>query len=227
MFKKLLCFFLVFLSFYTCFSVCAEGEFSAFLSDVSCEKNRLFETTLSVNTQVSAFVAILEFDQNKVEFKEAKALSENSEISINTNDQGKVKLAFVNKFGTQDEVISFTLKAKAENTFIALTLEQVIDQNANDILLKNVKGADVAVIPKADNISESKKENPKQQKSEKETSATALNEDKGSQNISVPAKENSNTRKIIFISSGAVLLLAVSAMGFILGRNSNNKNRKN
>ncbi len=225
MFKKSICIFFIMLSFCTSFTVYADSNASASLSSVSTEKNRLFETSLSVNTKVAAFIASLEFDQSKVEFRSAKATSENSDISVNTNDEGKITLAFVNEYGTDGEIIKFTFKAKSDSTFIDLKLQQVIDKNAKDILLKSVTGADITVTAKTVNKIESIKENATEQNLEQETSASALSESKNSLSINIPAKANTNTRKVIIIASSAMLLVAVGTMGFVLGRNSNSKNK--
>lgn len=224
MFKNIICF-LIFVLFCIPFSVCAESNASAFLTDVSAEKNKLFKTTLSVNSEVSAFVATLTFDENKVEFRSAEALSENSQISINNDENDKVIIAFLNKYGTQGEVLSFTFKATGADARIDLGIEQVIGVNAEDIMLSNVKGANVTIA--SDTAGKSESKNPEEQTKEAETSATALNKDKETLNLNIPAKENSDISKTVIISSGAVLLISVGATGFILGRKSDNKNRKN
>ncbi len=225
MFKWFICFLFVFVTVCMPLSALAESEFSASLSDISCEKNRLFETALSVNTEVSAFVATLEFDQNKVEFKEANALSEFSEISVNSSDAGKVTLAFLNENGTKGEILSFTFKAKDANTFISLKLEQVINHNAEDITLTGVKGANVTITSKVPDKSKSEKED----KAESQPQTTNSNGNKDNLNLTVPAKESPDTWFVVSVSLTAVLVVAIGAVGFILGKNSNskNKNRKN
>ena len=141
MFKKSFCLMFVLIALSTPYFAFAENEASAFLSNVCCEKNRLFETYLSVNTEVCAFIAILEFDESKVEFREATALSEDTVISVNNSEKGKVTLAFLNKNGIKDEVLKLTFKAKADSTDITLNLEQVINRKGEDIVLSRVTGA--------------------------------------------------------------------------------------
>ena len=219
MFKKLICLFFVLFAFCVPFSVLAESGISASLSDVITDKNRLFETTLSINAEVAAFVATLEFDESKVEFRSAKALSEDSVLSVNNSEKGKVTLAFVNKYGTEGEIISFTFKANSENAFISLSLEQIIDKSAENIELNNTKGADVTITAKSANKTDTAN---KSAESKKETTAFT-SESKDYLSLNVPEKENHNLWLIVCISMGGFLIIAVGIIGFVLGRSSGSK----
>mgnify|MGYP003294889567 CR=1 FL=1 len=207
------------------FSAFAEGEASAFLSDVSTEKNRLFETTFSVNVSVSAFVATLEFDESKVSFRSAKALSEKSEISVNSSGSGKVRLAFLNEYGTQGEIVKFTFKASDKNAYIGLKLEQVIDKNAEDITLTSVTGSSITVSTNStDSKSNSNKEKAEQEIAEASPTAHIGNNEDII--INVPAKKSSDIWLIVSVSLGTLLLVTVGVTGFVLGKKSG-KDRKN
>ena len=219
MFKPAVCFFFILLSLCTYVSVGAESEATASLTDVVTDKNRLFKTCLSVNTEVAAFIAILEFDENKVQFREAEALSEDTELSINNSEKGKVTLAFLNEQGTKGDIIKFTFKAISENSSINLTLHQVIDRNGEDIALTTVTGADIKVSANAPNKSDSDKEKADIPKTH--TNPTESDTNKGNLNLSVPADKNSDTNILIWVSV-AVLILSVGATGFILGKKTNN-----
>lgn len=219
MFKKSFCLLFVLLAACTPFSASAENEASAFLSSVTTEKNRLFETTLSVNAEVAAFVATLEFDESNLEFREVKALSENSEISVNNSDKGKVVIAFVNKYSTEGDILKVTFKAKAKTAFIDLNLQQVINKNAQDVKLTSIKGANVNITEKA----VTKPEGSNEIAENNSTQASALNDSKNKQTISIPATKTSISQKIIFVSLGIIVLVAVGFIGFILGRKTNSK----
>lgn len=221
MFKPAVCFFFILLSLCTSVSVCAESEATASLTDVITDKNRLFKTCLSVNTEVAAFIAILEFDENKVQFREAEALSENTELSINNSEKGKVTLAFLNEQGTKGDIIKFTFKANSESSSISLTLQQVINHKSEDIELATVTGADVTVnSQKADqNGNNTKESDISISSTEIITSESASAKDW--LNLYIPAQNDSFTQVFICVSV-AVLILSVGATGFILGKKTNN-----
>lgn len=223
MFKKSFCLLFVLIALSTPYSAFAENEASAFLSNVCCEKNRLFETYLSVNIEVCAFIAILEFDESKVEFREATALSEDTVISVNNSEKGKVTLAFLNKNGIEGEVLKLTFKAKADSTDITLNLEQVINQKGEDIVLSRVTGAMITSssdIADKSIINKEKKDKPETQP---QTTGT---DNKDILNLNISAKETAVTELFICIALMAVLILSVGITGLILGKNFNS-NRKN
>lgn len=223
--KRLFCFLLIIIGALVPFSVLA-ADASAFLSDAATEQNRLFETTLSVNTKVASFVAILEFDPSKLEFKSAKALADDSELSVNSDDKGQVKLAFLNENGTKGGVIAFTFKAGCENAYISLNLEQVIGKNAEDIVLTNVKGSSITVNTKlADSKTNTNQtKNEKANVTEPPTATTTLSTKQSEDiNLNVPPKEGSDLWLIAGISAGALLIVAVGITGFFLGRKLNDK----
>lgn len=225
MFKKSFCLLFVLLAACTPFSAFAENEASAFLSSVTTEKNMLFETTLSVNAEVAAFVATLEFDESKVEFRGATPLSEASEISVNSSEKGKVTLAFLSEYGIKGEVIGFTFKAKSKSTFIALKLEQIIDKNGEDLELKKVSGANVTITAKsADKAEAQNKPSP----NSPETTVSA-SKTKGTLSIMIPSDDDADYPALLSIFTGSALLIAAGVTGFILSRNSGSKkqNRKN
>ena len=223
MFKKSFCLLFVLIALSTPYSAFAENEASAFLSNVCCEKNRLFETYLSVNIEVCAFIAILEFDESKVEFREATALSEDTVISVNNSEKGKVTLAFLNKNGIKGEVLKLTFKAKANSTDITLNLEQVINRKGEDIVLSRVTGAMITSssdIADKSIINKEKKDKPETQP---QTTGT---DNKDILNLNISAKETAVTELFICIALMAVLILSVGITGLILGKNFNS-NRKN
>jgi len=224
--KKLFCFAVILLTISFTFSAFAENEASAKLTDVSVECNRLFETKLSVNTEVAAFVATLEFDESKVEFRSAKALSETSDISVNHGENGKVTVAFLNENGTKGEIISFTFKSKNENAFIGLSLEQVINKNADDVFIADIQGAEIIVTPKADNISKTDKAEAVSSQAVEETSETNIAEVKGNKTLDVSSNTSSDVLKFVYIALGGVLLVGTGILGFVLGKSFDSKNKE-
>ncbi len=224
MFKKSFCLLFVLIALSTPYSAIAENEASAFLSNVCCEKNRLFETYLSVNIEVCAFIAILEFDESKVEFREATALSEDTVISVNNSEKGKVTLAFLNKNGIKGEVLKLTFKAKADSTDITLNLEQVINRKGEDIVLSRVMGA--MITSSSDTADKSINDKEKKDKPETQPQPTAADINKDILNLNISAKETAATELFICIVLMAVLILSVGITGLILGKNFNS-NRKN
>lgn len=204
-------------------SVFAVSEVSFSLTDVSTEKNRLFETTLCVSGEVAAFNATLTYDENSIEFREAKVLTEDAEISINSNEAGMVKIAYLCEDGATGELIKFTFKSADKSSSISLSAEQVIDCDLNDLSVTSLKGAEISVI--SDNKTESKHE----AKTETTEVTTANASKSPAVYKELTAENGSDLNLIICIAGGSALVLAVALLGFFLGRSSaknNNNNRK-
>lgn len=220
MYKRLLCAFALLILFSAPVNASAE-EVSFSLSDVSCEKNRLFETTLCVSTEVAAFTATLTYDENEVEFRNAKAVSKTAELSVNSGESGKVKIAYLCESGAVGEAVTFTFKSADKSSKITLTAEQVIDSDSNDLAVTSLKGAEISV--------DSHKSSEPQTESGETSAATESIPSKGSTNyMEIPPKTTFDIALVICIAGGTVLILAVAAVAFFLGRASakNNNNRK-
>ncbi len=217
MFKRFFCFFLLLVVLCAPVSSFAQNATEASLSSVSTYNNRVFHTTLSVNSRVAAFVATLEFDQSKLSFRGAKAVSYSSLLSVNA-ESGKVTLAFLNENGIEGDVIDFTFKSNSENAYISLAMEQVIDINARVITLDATAGAEVTVTSKVSDKSSSEKP-----KTEKETPPATESKNY----LSLGVSKTKSSENLIFTLAfwGFSALAAVGVTGFILGKNFNSKNK--
>ncbi len=220
MFKKILCFSLLLVFFCLPLNVLAANEVRFSLADVSTEKNRLFETTLSANSEVAAFVATLTFDENVLEFREAKALSDTAEISVNNSESGSVIIAYLCKEGTKGELIAFTFKAKDESTHIALSLEQVIDKSAADLSVSSQKSASVTVLSKItqkDKTKETKDDLSEADSLASDTNTTLQN---SNESIEVKAEKGVDVNLVTSIICTAFVIFAVAGVAFVLGKKS-------
>lgn len=126
------------------------AEFS--LSNVQVQKGRLFEITLSAKgaEDIAAFVAQLEYDADSVEYRSCSVCDEAYEYSINTNENGKLTVAFLCEDGvnTTEEkpLIKFTFKAiKSKNSDISLSVRDVIDSHSQDVAVPSCVGSRVLV----------------------------------------------------------------------------------
>lgn len=203
----------------------AENEASFKLSDVSTDKNRLFETKLSVSCDVAAFVLSLTFDEKALEFREAKALSEDARLSVNSSEAGKVKISYLCESESKGDIVTFTFKSSEQSTSIDLNAEQVIDSDANDISLSGFKGAEVTVNRA---LAQDKNNNkPQGSKPQAETSESMPESSAKSSEtyIEIPPEKDNNKTLIICIIGGTALIFAVAAVAFILGKKASAENK--
>lgn len=231
--KKLLCVFILTAILCSPVNVLCANDVSFSLTDVTTEKNRLFETQLCVSDEVAAFTATLTFDENALQFRQAKALSDEAVISVNDTEEGKVKIAYLCENGATGELLSFTFKSSDKSSHIDLSAEQVIDTNANDLSPKSIKGAEISVssISHQDK-SKTESENSKPQTNESQNYQTNLQDESSVANttlyLDIPPKDGTDLSLILSIAGGAVVVFMVAAVAFFLGKNSdkNKNNRK-
>lgn len=225
-----LCLCLLFLSF-SVISICASADVCFSLDDVKASQNCDFETTLSANSSVAAFVAHLEFDENALEFKDAKAVNSSAELSVNYQNDGKLSMAYLMKNGTKGELITLCFNLKDSNASINLTVEQVIDSMGNEISVPSVKGAEITLtqgFSESDTVENTRK-------STEALTKTVDNSPKDSQTTSasgnesyifLPAKEGRDFTPIMLMAGGFTLTLGIGVIAFILGRGTNKTNEK-
>lgn len=232
MYKRILCLCLclLFLSF-SVISICASADVCFSLDDVKASQNCDFETTLSANSSVAAFVAHLEFDENALEFKDAKAVNSSAELSVNYQNDGKLSMAYLMKNGTKGELITLCFNLKDSNASINLTVEQVIDSMGNEISVPSVKGAEITLtqgFSESDTVENTRK-------STEALTKTVDNSPKDSQTTSasgnesyifLPAKEGRDFTPIMLMAGGFTLTLGIGVIAFILGRGTNKTNEK-
>lgn len=225
-----LCLCLLFLSF-SVISICASADVCFSLDDVKVSQNCDFETTLSANSSVAAFVAHLEFDENAIEFMDAKAVNSSAELSVNYQNDGKLSMAYLMKNGTKGELITLCFNLKDSNASINLTVEQVIDSMGNEISVPSVKGAEITLtqgFSESDTVENTRK-------STEALTKTVDNSPKDSQTTSasgnesyifLPAKEGRDFTPIMLMAGGFTLTLGIGVIAFILGRGTNKTNEK-
>lgn len=227
MYKRLLCAFVLLILFSAPVNASAENEVSFHLTDASCDKNRLFETTLCVSGEVAAFTAELNFDENAVEFREAKALTEDAELSVNSNEIGKIKIAYLCESGTAGELITFTFKSTDKSTDINLNVEQVIDSDSNDLSVTSLKGATITVeAKKPNNNNKSDKADSTEGSESSSPSTHSFDSTKDSvAYLEIPPENAVDTTLIFCIAGGTALMFAVAAVAFFLGKKASAKNK--
>lgn len=133
------------------------AEFS--LSDAKSGEGRLFELTLSAqgSDNLAAFVAELQFDTEKLEYRSETVCSENAEYSVNT-ENGKITVAYLCEEGIDcresESLVTFSFKAlSSENSQVSLSVREVVDTDSRDITVFSEKGAAVTIqtgVPSAD-----------------------------------------------------------------------------
>ncbi|MBQ2824840.1 MAG: hypothetical protein IJF19_01075 [Clostridia bacterium] len=214
------------------FPVCASAEEGVcfYLEDTEVSQNEVFKITLSADSSVAVFLAHLEFDENALEFKEAKALSPSAELSVNYKS-GKITLAYLMESGAKDELIVLSFKAKNKNASISLKLEQVVDSMGNEVFISSVKDAEITLTQKPAKITSDKNTQKSPSASAKsssdisETDPTALASADESY-FYLPAKNSRYTYLIISAVGGFTITLGIGVIAFILGRGTNKTNEK-
>ena len=214
---------------FTAFAAANEAYFS--LSDVSTDKSRIFETVLSADSEVAAFVAHLEFDEGALEFRNAAVLNASAEISVNYQQGGKVTLAYLAENGSTGELIDLSFRLKDAEAFISLSLEQVIGSDGKDIYVCSAKGASVSLSEETAEISTNQKISKSTEAlTEHQTDATdsvsSTSEEAASDYIYLPATVSGNHLLILTAAGGFTIALGIGAIAFILGRGTNKTNGK-
>lgn len=214
------------------FPVCASAEEGVcfYLEDTEVSQNEVFKITLSADSSVAVFLAHLEFDENALEFKEAKTLSPSAELSVNYKS-GKITLAYLMESGAKGELIVLSFKAKNRNASVNLTVEQAIDSLGNEVFISSVKDAEITLTQKPAKINSDKNTKKSPTASTKafsdisETGQTALASADESY-IYLPAKNSRYTYLIISAVGGFTITLGIGVIAFILGRGTNKTNEK-
>ena len=230
--KQIFCLCLSFLFLSFPFAVSATDKDVCFsLADTKTQENGLYEISLSSDSKIAAFVAHLEFDENAIEFMDAKAVNSSAELSVNYQNDGKLSMAYLMKNGTKGELITLCFNLKDSNASINLTVEQVIDSMGNEISVPSVKGAEITLtqgFSESDTVENTRK-------STEALTKTVDNSPKDSQTTSasgnesyifLPAKEGRDFTPIMLMAGGFTLTLGIGVIAFILGRGTNKTNEK-
>ena len=225
-----LCLCLLFLSF-SVISILASADVCFSLDDVKASQNCDFKTTLSANSSVAAFVAHLEFDENALEFKDAKPVNPSAELSGNYEGNGRLNLAYLMESGEKGELIALSFNLNDSNASINLTVEQVIDSMGNEISVPSVKGAAITLtqgFSDSDTMENTRKSTDALTKTvdnspkDNQTTSASGNESY----IFLPAKEGRDFTPLMLMAGGFTLTLGIGVIAFILGRGTNKTNEK-
>lgn len=212
----------------------AVAELCFELEDVNAKAGRLFETTLKATGQdnLAAFVISLEYDADSVAFRKAKSSADNAIISVNSDVDGVVTIAFLCEDGVNvnngADVLSFTFKA-LKSTELCFTVTQAIDADAADLTVTDCKSATVDVADGKTASTKADKTADKTVESKPDTAAdtaesTTVFYDASEHSNYMDLKPDSRDYTYIFCAVGVgILILAVAATSFVLGRKSNNK----
>lgn len=118
------------------------------LSDAEVKSGRLFSVSLCVNSKqkIAAFVGEITFDENTVEYREAKATDNNALLSVNSKEKNKITFVYLCEDGVEcsgkTEIITFVFKAKMPcGSELSLSAKDVIDSVGNEVLPVECKGA--------------------------------------------------------------------------------------
>lgn len=229
MYKKVLSILLLLGALCIPLSVSAENGADFSLSDTETKKNRIFETTLSANGEpVAAFTATLTYDSSAFAFREAKAIDKNALMSVNSQSEGVVRIAYASENAIDGDLVIFKFKSLDSGGSIGLSITQALMSDSATITPLSIKGADIthsyvvkATEPPADTLAQ--KEEGTETDTVKESEAASEIRDKTTTlQLDVVEKDN-NTTLIICVAVGSVALILVAGLAFYLGRKSSEK----
>lgn len=235
MFKKAFCIFaccvLLCVAFNAPLNVFADSEVNFSLEDVSTEKNRIVKTRLWVSDEVASFVADVSFDENALEFREAKALSSEAVLSVNESTKGEIKIAFLCESDTSGYLLELSFKAQDTSTKLSLEVSQVINTAFED-LNASCKGAEISVTAKQSQENSSQNEKDESE-SEDAVSAevdsseitAAAESSEVPDSIKIPQKATKDLTLILCVVGGVVVIIAVAVLAFFIGRKSKESNK--
>ena len=227
MFKKILRFICVLiLSVAFTVTVSASNEASFSLTDITTNKNRLFDTMLSANCEIAAFVAEITYNPEELRFDGAKALADNALLSVNSENYGNVKIAYLCESGTSGDLINLSFKSFTTDTTISLEASQVIDKDGNELTAVSAKGAFVEISGSEQNAdSKTDKSHVKPEKATTSQAETSPLPTSDANEINLVSDRNDSNMKIVAIVISAVAVLGIGVAGFYLGRKSSRKNK--
>lgn len=118
------------------FSVFAlDGSF--YLTSEEARVERLFQVNFVADCEdLSAFVAEIEFDSQVLAYRSVKSLIDGSEYSVNTSEDGKIVVAWLNEDGVggYSELFSIEFKALSVGvTTLSLNVSQAISGDFADV----------------------------------------------------------------------------------------------
>lgn len=132
-----------------CFTAQADANECSFaLSDVSAGKGRLFEVNLTIKSQekVASFLGDITFDSDALEYRDAKCAYDNSLVSVNQKEKGKITFVYLCEEGrsceSETKIITFKFKAKNTGNYgLPLGIRDAVDSSGNDLSPRVSKGS--------------------------------------------------------------------------------------
>lgn len=213
--KKIICpLFVCLLCFCFVFSIRAQaagisGEFS--MPDVETPKGRLFEISIDccASGRVSAFVAEIAFDEDYIEYRDAKAADENAQISVNSSKSGKITIVYFCEEGTEcsqsRELVKITFKAKEKGvTMLSFEVSQAITEEPCPIAVSGKKNAQVNIT---------KSESSKSAVSgEKEQNTVSEESSSRAQGVTIIEGSSFDVKTIVMLSLSFVTALCIAVI---------------
>ncbi len=224
--------FAILLSGYVCTSAVSTISFE--LSNSESYKGRKFDTSLGCSgiCELSSFVAEITFDEKLIEYRDAKSVSEEGIISVNSTQEGKIVLVYLCEEGIDcsqgTDLVTLTFKSVAEgNATLSLDVRDAINSRGKDLPVVDTVDAEVISNKNSGKVSSGKAEDIKTSSSEVSASE---NEDEYS------GESDSENEKIVIggkdisdstIVSVVVLFVAVTAVvGYTFYKIGVNKEKK-
>lgn len=207
--RRILCLFMMLTVTALSFASVSAKECSFSLSDENVQKGRLFEINLSADSKekIASFVAEFTFDSKYLKFSSCKTADDNGITEVNQSDEGKLRVVYLCKEGTDSSVLTLTFKALQEgSTEVTCDVSQVINADYEDITALSCKSAMINIYSSHKNVT---KETDITQDSTEEAATSCSKSE-------VTAIEGKSSKTEIVIFSVLTILCLVSAIGFVL-----------
>ncbi len=203
--------------FITC-SLIICSAFSAFALDGSfyltseeARVGRLFQVKFVADCEsLSAFVAEIEFDSQALAYRSVKNLIDGSEHSVNTSEDGKIVVAWLNEEGVGGSSELFSIEFKALSlgaTNLSLEVSQAISGDFVDVSA-DCSDLTLEILPKTSD--DTKENSDKSEVAEQSETANATSTE--GQPLSKDVKGTPSKLPVALVSSLAIIVLIICAV---------------
>lgn len=194
------------------------SAFSAFALDGSfyligeeARVGRLFQVKFVADCEdLSAFVAEIEFDSQVLAYRAVKNLVDGSEHSVNTSEDGKIVVAWLNEEGVGGSSELFSIEFKALSlgvTNLSLNVSQAINGDFVDVSA-DCSDLTLEILPKTSD--DTKENSDKSEAAEQSETANATSTE--AKPLSKEVKGTPSKFPVALVSSLAVIVLILCAV---------------
>lgn len=186
-----------------------DGSF--YLTSEEARVGRLFQVKFVADCEhLSAFVAEIEFDSQVLAYRSVKNLIDGSEYSVNTSEDGKIVVAWLNEEGVggSSELFSIEFKALSDGvTNLSLNVSQAISGDFADVSA-DCSDLTLEILPKTSD--DTKENSDKSEAAEQSETANATSIE--AKPLSKEVKDTPSKFPFALVSLLAIIVLIICAV---------------